>query len=362
MSSLINQITDFENIQYAYRLSQGGKGKYRTEAMEFALNETANLVELQKELKEGRYEFGGYFRFMVYEPKERVIHAPRYKDKLVQLAINNVLKHIYKPTYIYDSYACIDGKGTHKAVDRVSAFMRQAHWKYGQGAYIIKLDISKFFYSIDRDVLKRILPKKIKCKETLSLLYQIIDSARLIDQVGIPLGNLLSQLFANVLMNEFDQFCKRRLSIKYYIRYADDAIAFVENKTKAQRVLWSMQSFLEDETRLNINPKKTKIFPIDQGVNAYGFKIYRTHRLLRDDSKRRIKRKAKKMRRLIAEGLMTAEKAEQILNSWQGHAKQGCNYNFIQRLLQRNDYITQNHKGVLKIKESFLEEVREHVS
>lgn len=349
MSQLIEDIVSVGNFDVAYEKSQKGKSKYKTDAMLYSLNLTHNLCETRRKLITGEYEFAGYINFRVYEPKEREIHAPHFEDKLIQLAINNVIKRIYQPTFIYDNYACLDNKGTHKAVERISQFMRKAAWEYGDEAFIIKADIRKFFYTINRDVLKTILPKKIKCPLTLNLLYKIIDSADAIDSIGLPLGNLLSQLEANIYMNECDQFCKRKLSLKYYVRYADDIVIIVKNKEEAQRILKLIIEFIANKLKLNVNEKKTKIFPINQGVNTLGFKIYKTHRLLRNDSKKKIKRKTKKMRRLIKEGLMTTEKAEQILNSWLGHARYGCSYNFINRLLSNNNYIYMNSKGVLKV-------------
>lgn len=129
----------------------------------------------------------------------------------------------------------------------------------------------------------------------------------------------------------------------------DDIIIIVENKEKAKQVVEEVPAFIKSRLNLEVNENKTKIFPLNQGVNAIGFKIYTTHRLLRNDSKKKIKRKAKKMGRLLEEGKMATEKAEQILNSWKGHADNGSSYNFIQRLLKRNDYIYMNNKGVLKI-------------
>ena len=349
LSKIFNEIVSVSNMAYAYHKSLKGKNKYSSEALDFSMNETYNLMQLRTSLINETYQFDGYMRFKVYEPKERIIDAPHFKDKIVQLAINSVLKEIYQPCFIYDTYACLDNKGTHKAVDRVSYFMRKASWEYGDSTFIVKLDVRKFFYTVNRDVLKRLLPKKIKCKKTLSLLHKIIDSADAIDPLGLPLGNTLSQISTNVYMNEFDQYCKRKLRLKHYIRYADDVVVIVENKERAQDTLQLMIAFLNEELKLNINQKKTKIFPIEQGVNAYGFKIYKTHRLLRNDSKKKIKRKAKKIRRLIEEKKMTVEKAEQILNSWLGHANNGCSHNFIQGLIERNGYIYMNNKGVLKI-------------
>ena len=347
--NLIDRITDKENIYDAYKQTLVGDSKYKIDAMLFSIDETYNLMKLRQSLLDKTYAFDNYEEFYVMEPKERLIHAPSYKDKIVQLAINNVLKEIYNPSFIYDSYACIDNKGTHKCVDRISYFMRKAKWQYGEDAYIIKMDIEKFFYTIDREILKEMIRKKIDCEETLNLIFKIVDSADMIDYRGLPLGNTLSQLFANVYMNEMDQYAKRKLGLKFYVRYADDTIIIVKDKETANEVLDGLIEFYKKVLNLTMSLDKTKIFPIAQGVNAIGFKIHTTHRLLRNDSKKKIKRKSKRFPDSIAEGRMTIEKAEQILNSWLGHAEHGNSYNFIQSLLARNDYLYLNHKGVFKI-------------
>lgn len=358
-TNLFNRIIDEKNIYSAYKKSLKGNNKYTNEAIEFAMNETYNLRKLRKSLIEETYEFDEYIRFTVYEPKERIIDAPHFKDKIVQLAINNILKTVYQPCFIYDSYASLDDKGTHKCVDRIQYFIRKAKWQYGEKAYIVKLDIKKFFYSIDRNILKEILTKKVKCQKTLNLLYKIIDSADSIDEKGLPLGNTLSQLFANIYLNEVDQYSKRKLGIKYYIRYMDDTIIIVENKEKANEVKDLIIDFNNKKLNLRMNEKKSKIFPISQGVNAIGFKIHPTHRLLRNDSKKKIKRKAKKMKPLIETRRMTIEKAEQILNSWLGHSSHGDSHNFITKLINKNNHIYMNKKGVLKIDESKIEFLEE---
>jgi hypothetical protein len=328
------------------------------------INETYNLANLKQSLIDETYKFGGYDTFIVFEPKQRIINAPQYRDKVIQIAINNVLKEIYYPCLIFDTYACIDNKGTHKCVDKIQRFMRNAKWKYGDDAYIIKIDIKKFFYTIDRDVLKKILPKKIKCKKTLRLLFKIIDSADVIDLFGMPLGNTISQICANIYMNEVDQYCKRSMGLKYYVRYADDIIIIVKDKNDANKTLLLVDNFINANLHLDINANKTKIFPIKQGVNGIGFKIYTTHKLLRNTSKKNIKRKVKKIRRLLEEEKMPIEKAEQIFSSWNGHAKHGSSYNFIKKLIEKNDYIYLNEKGILKVDKKKLkkEEVMNNVA
>ena len=322
--------------------------------MRFAQDETYNLRELRNSLINETYTFSDYVEFYVYEPKVRLIHAPRYIDKIVQLSINNTLKEVYNPCFIYDSYACIDDKGTHKCVDRISYFMRKAYWEYGDEAYIVKMDIKKYFYTINREVLKKLYAKKIDCEKSLRLIYKIIDSADKVSPLGLPLGNTLSQISANVYMNEVDQYAKRKLSLKYYVRYADDIVIIVKNKEKAVEALDKLRSFAKVNLKLDFNKNKTKIFPIKQGVNTVGFKIHTTHRLLRNESKKKIKRKIKKFPRLLSNEEITKEKIEQIINSWYGHAKHADSQNFINKLLDTNDYIYQDDKGSLKVRKEVL--------
>lgn len=344
--NLFDRITSEENIDKAYKKSLRGDSKYNIEAMKFAQDEVYNLMKLRQSLIDGTYEFDGYIRFPIFEPKKRIVDAPHYKDKIVQLAINNVLKEVYNSSFVYDSYACIDNKGTHKCVDRIQHLMRKAKREYGDDAVIIKGDIKKFFYTIHRDILKEFLTKKIKCKKTLRLLYKIIDSSDELGELGLPLGNTLSQIGANIYMNKLDQFCKRKLGLKYYIRYMDDFFIIVKNKEEANKILALIKEFVEEVLRLKLNEKKTKTFPLAQGLNAIGYKIYTTHMLLRNESKKKIKRKIKAMPRLILEGRMTVEKAEQMLNSWKGHAKHADSHNFIESLLNKFTFLYLEKKGI----------------
>ena len=348
--NIFKDIVSETNVDNAYHKTQLGDTKYKRSALRFAQDVTVNLKELREQVEDGTYYPGEYHFFKVFEPKERLIFAPLFEDKIVQHMVNNILKDIYRPCFIYDSYSCIEGKGTHACVDRITHFFQVAKRNYGTKAYIVKTDISKFFYSMDREILNNLLKKKIKCKQTLNLLGSIINSSP--GDIGLPLGNLTSQLFANIYLNELDQFCKRILKIKYYVRYADDIVIIVENKKRAQQVLEDMKRYIDKYLHLSLHPEKSKVFPLAQGVNSIGFKIHPTHKLLRNDCKKRIKRKIKKMPHLIQEGRMTIEKANQMLGSWTGHVRYGCSYNFIKKLLRVFDHLYMNKKGLLKINEN----------
>ncbi len=344
-STLFRNIVNKKNLDISYHQCMLGKCKYKKDAILFSKQETYNKQNLLSELLAGEYIPGDYHEFYVYEPKKRHIFAPRFRDKLVQRMVYNVIKEIYTPKYIKDSYACIDNRGTHAASDRMQHCLRKARWLYGDGAYIIKLDIKKFFYSIDRRILKGIIEQKIRCAQTLELLYKIIDS--LPGEKALPLGNITSHTFANIIADRLDQYCKRYLGIKFYVRYMDDVCMILPDKQQAKDVLEKCITYLRIRLQLEINEKKTKIFPLAQGVNFVGFKTYATHKLLRNQSKRKMKRKLKKMPHLISTGRMSVQKAEQMINSWWGHAQHGCSWNFLIALLRKHRYLSYRNKLIV---------------
>ncbi len=334
---LYEKIIDYDNLLFAYKQTIKGSRKYRKDAILFSMLDTLNMVRLWKDLKEGSYSIGEYIRFMVYEPKERIISAPRVRDKIVQFATHTIIKDVYSNVFISDSYACLEERGTHKAVDKVQKYMRIAEREWGD-AWIVKFDISKFFYSIDRNILKRILREKIACKKTLWLLDLIIDSSPEGER-GIPLGNVTSQDFANIYLNELDQYVKRYIGIRCYVRYMDDAIAVVRTKEEAQELKKKMIWFVREKLNLRENPRKTQIFPLKQGVNAYGFKIWTTHKKVRDQSKRAMKRRIKAMNYKIKNGDLTVKEVKQAVDSWLGHARHSNSYNLCKKIFESYPYI-----------------------
>lgn len=363
-----SKIITEENFDYAYYRTQKTDTKYSQEALNFSADLTYNLNQLRKELIEKCYQPDEYNIFKIHEPKERIIAAPKYRDKIVQFAIHNVVNKDFERKFIRDSYACQKGKGTHAAADRIQHFLRKAKWKWGD-AWIIKADIKSFFYSIKHHILKKMLAKKIKCKKTLQLLYKIIDnspdemglpiskyeSELYYYDLGLPLGNVTSQLLANLYMNELDQFCKRKLSLKYMVRYMDDTFCVVKTRKRAKEAKKSMTQFVNEKLDLKMNKNKTKIFPLKQGINMVGYKIWPTHMLLRNSSKKRIKQKLSKFKDLLINGKISKEKVEQILNSWKGHADHASSENFYQYLENRFDYIYRDDENTFKVKKIIKE-------
>lgn len=363
-----SKIIKEENFDHAYHRTQKTDTKYSQEALNFSADLTYNLDQLRKELIERCYQPGEYNIFTIHEPKERVIAAPKYRDKIVQFAIHNVINDDFERKFIKDSYACQKGKGTHAAADRIQHFLRKAKWMWDK-PWIIKADIKSFFYSIKHYIIKNILVKKIKCKDTLQLLYKIIDnspdetglpvskyeSELYYHDLGLPLGNVTSQLLANLYMNELDQFCKRKLSLKHMVRYMDDTFCVVKTRKRAKEVKKLMTQFVNEKLDLKMNQNKTKIFPLAQGINMVGYKIWPTHMLLRNSSKKRIKQKLSKFKDLLIEGKISKEKVEQILNSWKGHADHASSENFYLYLEDRFDYIYRNEEGAFKVKNYYKE-------
>ena len=336
--SLYERIYDTKNLEESYKRTQSGNRKYRKEAIYFAMSKERKLRDLKKELKDKTYRPGSYIEFYVFEPKKRLVHAPHIRDKIVQFSIHTVLQGIYRSVFIKDSYACLEEKGMHEAVHRIQHYMRLAQWKYEE-PYIVKIDVRKFFYSINRDILKTIYRKKIPESEQdfLRILDMIVDSSPEGER-GLPLGNVTSQDFANIYLNEVDQFCKRYLGLKWYVRYMDDICIIVKDRETARNVLAKIRTYVKDHLDLELN-EKTHIYPLAQGINTLGFRIHTTHLEVRNSSKAAMKRRIKKIDEKVQSGRLTKKQAQQAVNAWLGHARHSNSYNLAKKIFEKYDYI-----------------------
>ena len=344
LMSLYERIYDIENTEESYKRTQRGKRKYRKEAIYFSMAKEKKLKKLRKELEEKRYRPGGYIAFYVYEPKKRLVHAPHIRDKIVQFSIHTVLQGVYKLVFIKDSYACLEDKGTHEAVHRIQHYMRLAQWMYAE-PYIVKIDVRKFFYSINRDILKTIYRKKIPESERdfLRILDMIVDSSPE-GEKGLPLGNVTSQDFANIYLNEIDQFCKRYLGLKWYVRYMDDICIIVKDRETARNVLAEIETYAKERLDVELN-EKTHIYPLAQGINTLGFRIHTTHLEVRNISKAAMKRRIKKIDEKVQSGRMAKKQAQQAVNAWLGHARHSNSYNLAKKIFGKYDYIQVEDKN-----------------
>jgi len=278
-----NNIISVQNLLISWQEFLNGKRK-RTDIVLFSMNLMDNIFSLHNDLKNKIYKHSNYEAFKINDPKPRDIHKANVRDRLLHHAIYRILYPYFDKKFIYDSYSCRIEKGTHKAIYRFESFIRKVSKNNTKQCWVLKCDIKKFFASIDHNILKSILEKNTQDKDTLWLLNNIIDSF----QKGLPLGNLTSQLLVNIYMNEFDQYVKHKLKIKYYIRYADDFVVLSEDKKYLENVLKQMKEFLENNLKLTMHPNKVFIKTIFSGVDFLGWVHFPKHRVLRTSTKKRM--------------------------------------------------------------------------
>jgi retron-type reverse transcriptase len=241
----------------------------------FEKNLGSQINALYDELQNNRYTPRPYYSFEVYEPKRRIIYAPAFRDCVVQHAIFNAVNAIFERSFIDQSYACRQGKGTHKAAD----YAQNALQKSAKDSYTLKLDIRKFFYRIDRTILNEQIKKKIKDKKLVTIMMMFTDYG---DPVGIPIGNLLSQLYALIYLNPLDHFIKRELKVNLYCRYVDDFILF--NLTKNQAIEYKEKIVNFINTTLNLELSKSTLAKTTKGVNFVGYRTWSSKRFIRKRS------------------------------------------------------------------------------
>lgn len=312
-NNLYPDIYSFESLHAAYMLARRGK-RERREVQKFEQDLEGNLIQLQNELIWGMYQTGHYRQFIVNEPKERLVAALPFRDRVLQHSLVSVIEPIWERRFIFDSYACRPGKGTHKGADRAEAMLRKVKREHSH-VYVLKADISKFFYSIDHGVMKSLVRRRIRCRRTLKLIDGIIDSTAMPGDphpVGLPIGNLTSQLFANVYLNELDEFVKHVLREKNYLRYMDDFLIVHHDKAHLHRIRAQIERFLWERLRLKTN-SKTQVFPVGErfgrAVDFLGYRIWTTHRRIRKSSISRITRTLKRLRRQYAAGKSTSRRS-----------------------------------------------------
>ncbi|WP_269497164.1 reverse transcriptase/maturase family protein [Castellaniella sp. S9] len=336
-NNLFSRIYDFQSLHQAYILARRGK-RDRREVQRFEQDLEGNLISLQNELIWNMYSTGKYRLFRVYEPKERLVAALPFRDRVLQHSLVNVIEPIWERRFIADSYACRPGRGTHRGADRAQSMLRGVQNQYGR-VYVLKADIAKYFYSIDHAILKRLIRRRIRCRRTLDLIDAIIDSNAPADDlcpVGLPIGNLTSQLFANVYLHELDTYVKHHLREKYYVRYMDDFAIFHHDKAHLQRLRKDIERFLWENLRLRTNAK-TQVFPVGvtrgRALDFLGYRIWVSHRRVRRSSIARIKRTMRRLQKRYSAGKTTLERVQQSVQSWVAHASHAQTYGLRKSLL-----------------------------
>lgn len=275
IGGLYEQCFSLDALFNAYKRGRNGKRKTMA-VLRFERDLGANLSILHDELMSGKYKPAPYKHFMVMEPKPREISAPAFRDVVVQHAIYAVINPIFDRLFVSDSYGCRIGKGTHRASDKVQQNLRRS----SSNDFVLQLDIRKFYYSINRDVLKRQIERRIKDKRLVDLMMMFAKDDR--SSVGVPIGNLLSQLYALIYLNPLDHFIKREMKAKRYVRYVDDFIVWCDSRQQALERRDAIIHFLRDELGLSLS--RWTISPVRRGVNFVGFRTWRKRRFVRKHS------------------------------------------------------------------------------
>ncbi len=329
--NIFSKIYQYETLYNAYNNARKGK-RYKKEILIFGYHLEKNILQLQKEIKEKSYRHGKYKKFTVYDSKKREIKVASFKDRVVHRAVHDILEPLFNDSFIHNSYACRKNKGIYRAIIKLEAYLQNPKNKY-----YLQCDISKYFISIDHKILLSLVEKKIKDPNMLWLVEEIIDSYEEDGErgKGIPIGNLTSQLFANIYLNELDQQVKHKIKQKHYIRYMDDFI-FLGEKKELKILLRDVKLFLKKELRLTLHPAKIFLSPKEKGVDFLGYVIFNNYRLLRKKTVKRLKRKIKKNYSLLKRKKMDEKVFYRSIKSFIAYAKHGRSWKLVQKI---NKYI-----------------------
>jgi len=283
--NLFGRIIDIDNIALAHKNAKKGKSHY-AEVQEVEKEPERYIKEIHDMLANKTFTTSKYKTKVIYEPKKRIIYKlPYFPDRIVHHAVMNIIQPIWDKVFIYDLYSAIPGKGLHAGVLRLRQFLKDKE----NTQYCLKFDIKNFYPSVDHDILLELVKRKIKCKDTLWLLEDIIRSPG--GNKNLPIGNYLSQYFGNIYLNWFDHWLKEEKRIKYYIRYCDDGVILHKSKEVLNELLKEIEEYLRENLELELNPK-TQIFPVDvRGIDFLGYRSFRNYTLLRKSSATRFKRK-----------------------------------------------------------------------
>ena len=358
-NNLYQNIYDFDNLLLAYQKARKGKTK-KFYVIKFEKNLEKNLLDLQFELKNKFYKPLPLETFILRDPKTRKISKSDFRDRVVHHAIVNILEPIFEKTFIHDSCANRKGKGTLHALKRFEVFRRKVTNNFTSEAFCLKADIKHYFEEVDHEILLEIIKRKITEENVLWLIKKILNVSyenakrsllsgshepsnkanfemeREITK-GMPLGNLTSQFFANIYLNELDYFVKHKLKAKYYIRYVDDFV--ILHKPKQQLEEWKeiILKFLREKLKLELHKDKSKIVSLSCGIDFVGFRNFYHFKLLR---KRNIRKMINKVQKYKSKEI-SKEKILEIFQGWQAHAKWSDSFK-LRKLAVRNIYRTNN--------------------
>ena len=330
---LWQEICSIENLLLAYRKARKHK-TLKLYIIEFEKDLRKNILLLQWELLTFTYAPKPLETFIIRDPKTRKISKSDFRDRIIHHAVCNIIEPIFEKTFIYDSYANRIGKGTLNAIIRFDEFKRIVSKNNTKTAYVLKADIRKYFDNVDHETLIKILERKIKDKNIISLIRIILCNHKTNEEgKGMPLGNLTSQFFANIYLNELDQYIKHELKLKYYIRYVDDFVIIDNNEETLETYKILINQFLNKNLSLELHPEKTKIISIKKGIGLLGIRIFPHHTLL-------LRRNIRKFRNHLSDNIMKYkmnkliyDKVYDCIEGWVAYSKTADSYNLRNKTL-----------------------------
>jgi retron-type reverse transcriptase len=341
---LYPQVHAFDNLYHAFRAARQNGKRQKANVAAFEHHLELELTRLETELAEKTYRPGPYHHFYIYERKRRKISAAPFRDRVVHHALCRVIEPIFEARFIHDSYACRVGKGTHRAIERAQELARRYR-------YALQCDVAQFFPSIDHAILRGLLARYLADEDALWLIDQILASGVgvLADEYemryfpgddlfavnrprGLPIGNLTSQFWANVYLNELDYFVKHQLHCPAYVRYADDFLLFSDDKRVLHTWRQELITFLQT-LRLQLHAERAAVFPTCDGLTFLGFRLFHYHRRLRNDNARAFSRRLRTMAAAYTAGETTLEKIGERVQSWIAHARFGNTYRLRTQIL-----------------------------
>lgn len=332
------ELCNIKNLKLAYKKAR--KGKTTTDyVLLFENNLSANLQELRQELLFHYYRPKPLQTFILRDPKTRKISKSEFRDRVIHHALCNIIEPLFEERFIFDSYANRIGKGTLKAIEQFCYFSKKITKNNTIRAFVLKADIKHYFETVNPEILLRIIGKKIRDPRVLWLIKTILANYSLggnspLSGLGMPLGNLTSQFFANVYLNELDQFVKHELKIKYYIRYVDDFVLFNESRTELEKFMVEIGLFVKKNLALELHPDKSKILPLHRGVNFLGLKIFPFHKLVKKKNISKFKRKLNDLCEFYSKGQVSYDQIYDFLEGWLAYAKYANTYKFSRKILK----------------------------
>jgi retron-type reverse transcriptase len=334
LSELYSKLCSYENLEAAFNKAKKRKST-KPYVIEFGKNLAENLMKLRNELAFHTYKPVMLKTFIICDPKTRKICKSAFRDRVVHHALVRLIEPIFDKTFIYDSYANRKGKGVHAALKRFDCFKRKVSKNNTRTCHVLKADIRHYFETVDQEVLIRIISKRIKDKRVIWLICRILEnySSKQAGK-GMPLGNLTSQFFANVYLNELDQFVKHKLRVKHYLRYVDDFVILHSSKEFLENCKAQINNFLRTELKIELHPDKSKIIPLCKGISLLGFRTFYYNKLLRKSNLQKFLRKLAELKEKVDFGLITEEDLAEIVQGWVGYAMHGNTYNLRKTLFK----------------------------